>query len=192
MNLDSFKHQFRNILKDLPKICLLGIRNYTRGNAYGDSPSDLYDDCIVRCIDNEIKIFEASVDPGSYFINHPMNPQGCARLKCGLWYYQLGEHHAHRALVQADEVTVHRIDKAGIKRGEETGFFGINIHSGGQEYLVGRYSAGCQVIKAGEAWKFQWTDFFEPIETGMKKSGQTRIPYLLVDKLEAIPVASDS
>lgn len=187
MTSDTFRYQFRNVLKDIPKICLLGIRQYN--NSEIKSPSTIYDDSIVRYIEGEIKIFTASVDPGSYYINHPLNPQGCAQLKCGLWSYAIGEHHTHKALVQAEEVTVDRLDRNGKRMGEESGYFGINIHSGGPEYLVGRYSAGCQVIKSTEAWKDEWTDFYGPILTAVEIFKQKRIPYLLVDKLEAIPVS---
>lgn len=149
-----------------------------------------YDDAIVRYIDGEIKLFPASVDPGKYYIDHPINPQGCARLKCGLWAYALGEHHLFKALVQADEVTVDRLDKNGKKIREETGWFGINIHSGGPEYMVGRFSAGCQVIHTSEVWKAEWLNFFVPVMAGMELFKQKRVPYLLVDSLRAIPVAS--
>lgn len=188
MTPESFRYQFRNVIKEIPKICLLGIRDCFRGDLHGEAPSNFYDDSIVRWIDGDIKIYPASVDPGQYYINHALNPQGCARLKCGLWQYQLGEHHAHRALVQAEEVTVDRLDKLGKRVGEETGYFGINVHSGGPEYLVGRYSAGCQVIKTSEAWRDQWTDFFAPILTGLPIFRQVKVPYLLVDRLDAIPV----
>lgn len=185
MNLESFKYQFRNVLPNIPRICLLGIREYILPIK---STNDVtYNDAIVRCLDGEIKIFTASVDPGKYYIDHPLNPQGCAKLKCGLWHYQIGEHHSKRALVQADEMTVYRLDKHGGIKGEDHGYFGINLHSGGPEYLVGRYSAGCQVIKAFEPWKFEWLDFYNPIVSAVEIYKQTKIPYLLVDKLEAIP-----
>ena len=187
MDLESFRYQFRKHFKELPKICLLGIRDYVDGSQHEKVPNNIYDDAIVSHVDGAIKIFTASVDPGKYFINHPMNPQGCARLKCGLWTYQIGEHHAHKALVQAEEVGVDRLDKQGKRVSEEHGWFGINLHAGGPEYLVGRYSAGCQVIKCKETWKDEWLDFFTPIKVGVEFYGQKRIPYLLVDRLEAIP-----
>lgn len=187
MDLDSFKYQFRNVMKDIPKICLLGIRGYM--NPERSAVDSIYDDAIVRCIGDEIKLFTASVDPGRFYIDHPMNPQGCAKLKTGLWHYQLGEHHSKRALVQADEVTVYRLNKHGKVVGEENGYFGINVHSGGPEYLVGRYSAGCQVIKATEPWQREWLDFFTPISAAVEIYNQTKIPYLLVDNLDAIPVS---
>ena len=183
MNLDSFRYQYRNVFKTLPPISLLGVRGYFDG---GNRP-DIYNDAILRVIEGEMTIFPASVDPGAYYIAHPVNPMGCARLRAGIYSYKLGEHHAQNALVQADEVKVDRLDKLGKKIGEESGWFGLNIHSGGPEYLVGRYSAGCQVIKTSEPWKDEWVDFFVPIQVGVEIFKQTTIPYLLVDALEAMP-----
>lgn len=187
MDLESYRYQFRNVLKDLPKISIMGIRGYYNGATYQQTPTNIYDDAIVLCIDGELGIFQASVDPGSYYILHPVNPQGCARLKAGLWTYKVGEHHNHPSLVQADEVTVERLDKLGKRLCEDSGFFGVNIHSGGPEYLVGRYSAGCQIIKTGEAWKDQWEKFFLLVFSAVGIFNQDKIPYLLVDTLEAIP-----
>lgn len=188
MILDAFKYQFRNVFKELPKISLLGIRGY-KFNPGEDNQNKIgiYDDSIISCIDGCIRIFPASVDPGKYYIQHPINPQGCAKLKCGLWHYVIGEHHTHKALVQAEEVTVDRLDRSGKRLGEDHGYFGINLHSGGPEYLVGKYSAGCQIIRSSEPWKNEWLDFFTPISVGVEFYRQKRIPYLLIDKLEAIP-----
>lgn len=192
MTPETFAYQFRNKLKELPKISLLGLRG-DRNNLNPNDLTSLYDDTIVRCIDGVLTHYQASVDPGSYYVNHPINPLGCAKLKTGLWMYQYGEHlHAHPALVQADEVTVDRLDRSGKKLCEDTGYFGVNIHSGGPEYLIGRYSAGCQIIKTAEAWKDKWQDFFLPIFAAMGIYEQKKIPYLLVDRLEAISVSVDA
>lgn len=189
MTLDAFRYQFRKSLPDVPKIALLGVRGYKYEDGSTVNKLGIYDDSIIRHIDGELKIFTASVDPGKFYIDHPINPQGCARLQCGLWSYTVGEHlHSHKALVQADEVGVDRLDRDGKKLGQEYGYFGINIHSGGPEYLVGRYSAGCQVLRSDEPWKAQWLDFFTPIVSAVEIFKQKNIPYLLVDKLEAIPV----
>lgn len=185
MTRETLLYQFKNILKEVPKMCLLGVRGYFDS----ENRTDIYNDCIFRCLDGDIAEFTASVDPGRYYIDHPLNPQGCARLKCGLWLYTTGEHHTHRALVQADEVKVDRLDKTGKSIKEDNGWIGLNIHSGGPEYLVGRWSAGCQIIKTSEPWKDKWEEFFNPIEEGVKVFNQKQIPYLLVDKLEAIPAS---
>lgn len=186
MTPESVAFQFKNHFEVMPKVAILGVRGYTV-QGYMSAPNDIYDDAIISWIDGHIEIFRGSVDPGSYYLQHPLNPMGCARLKCGLWSYRIGEHLHKKALVQADEVIVHRIDKNGNKQSEDSGWFGINIHSGGAEYLVGRYSAGCQVIWTQEPWRNEWLKFFEPICSAMDLFKITKVPYLLIDTLQAIP-----
>lgn len=167
-------------------IKILGMRGASgSGNRMG-----IYDDQIAYLIDKELKVFRASTDPGQYYINHPLNPQGCAQLQCGLWSYRLGMHHGiHPALVQADQVTVNRLDPKGVMVKSETGWFDIHIHSGGSwEFEVGRWSAGCQVIATDEAWADEWLEFFTPIQEACRYLKVTDIPYLLVDSLKPIPV----
>lgn len=186
MTPQSFCEQYKSLLPHVPKIALLGIRGYTSvPNVMG-----VYDDAICRYIDGELKVFTASVDPGKLYIKNPIHPQGCAKLCSGLWWYKLGEHNAKKALTQVEPVDVERLDPLGRSRGKENGFFGINIHSGGPEYLVGRYSAGCQIIKADEPWQCQWTEFYEPLAKYMLDNKLTRIPYLLVDTLKASSLTS--
>ena len=96
----------------------------------------------------------ATTDPGTYWLNNPMNVEGTAILKedqyRGAW--KLGKHKGYDALVQRKEVTVIRdgnkdgiLDLAGY---EETGFFGINHHRANaknESVQVDKWSAGCQV-----------------------------------------------
>lgn len=96
----------------------------------------------------------ATTDPGTYWLNNPMNVEGTAILKedqyRGAW--KLGKHKGYDALVQKKEVTVIRdgnkdgiLDLAGY---EETGFFGINHHRANaknESTQVDKWSAGCQV-----------------------------------------------
>jgi hypothetical protein len=103
-------------------------------------------------------IFPATTDPGTFWLNNPMYPQGTAILAQGQNKdaYAIGLHNGkYEALVQVKPVTVIRdYDRDafldfdnGVK---ETGNFGINIHraeSAGSTAYVDRYSAGCQVFK---------------------------------------------
>jgi hypothetical protein len=103
----------------------------------------------------------ATTDPGSDWLKDLGNPRGTAILKPGQYRgaYQLGRHRGqYAALVQRGPVTVFRdadrdneLDTAGMP--EETGLFGINIHrarASGASTVVGRWSAGCQVIARAE------------------------------------------
>ncbi|MDD2707526.1 MAG: hypothetical protein PHV34_05905 [Verrucomicrobiae bacterium] len=161
---------------------LIGIRGYRIG-ATGQNQIGRYDDLIIRVMGDDLAEFPASTDPGRYYIRHPANPRGCAMLRPGLWWYELGVHKGHAALTQADAVDVDRLDQNGDMRGADRGDFGINIHSGGSEDEVGAWSAGCQIIKTETPWRDKWLDFYEPLAAKVRSIGQSRIPYLLVDRL---------
>lgn len=101
--------------------------------------------------------FSATTDPGTYWLQNPMNPQGTAILKEGqyLHAYGLGLHRGkYMALVQKRPVTVMRdYDRNAVldfmNGREEKGLFGINIHRAsekGTTKTVDQYSAGCQVF----------------------------------------------
>ena len=102
-------------------------------------------------------IFPATTDPGTYWLQNPMSPQGTAILKQGQYKgaYQIGLHRGkYYALVQSRPVTVLRdYDRNAIldfwNGKPETGMFGINIHrasGNGTTKSVDSYSAGCQVF----------------------------------------------
>jgi hypothetical protein len=102
-------------------------------------------------------IFPATTDPGTYWLQNPMSPQGTAILKQGQYKgaYQIGLHRGkYYALVQSKPVTVLRdYDRNAIldfwNGKPETGMFGINIHRAsvnGTTKSVDSYSAGCQVF----------------------------------------------
>lgn len=104
------------------------------------------------------RIYPATTDPGTFWLNNPSYPQGTAILAQGqnVDAYAIGKHRGkYEALVQQKPVTVIRdydrdaiLDfNNGIK---QTGSFGINIHrasSSGSTQFIDRYSAGCQVFK---------------------------------------------
>ena len=98
----------------------------------------------------------ATTDPGTYWLNNPMNVEGTAILKEGQHRgsWRIGKHQGkYDALVQKKEVTVIRDgNKDGIldlEGGyEDTGFFGINHHRANaknESVQVDKWSAGCQV-----------------------------------------------
>lgn len=102
-------------------------------------------------------LFPATTDPGTYWLQSPMHPQGTAILSQGQYRgaYQIGLHRGkYYALVQRAPVTVLRdYDRNAIldfmNGTPDTGLFGINIHRAsvnGTTKEVDRYSAGCQVF----------------------------------------------
>ncbi len=91
----------------------------------------------------------ATTEPGTFFIKHPMNPNGAARIAFGQYQaWQVGTHKDHEALVQVVPITVYRDrNKDGFRTGDSTnnGLFGINQHWGYDMAKVDRASAGCLV-----------------------------------------------
>ncbi len=106
-----------------------------------------------------LKIWTITTDPGTYWLNNPINRLGTAVLKPNQWIdcWQIGNHKSdpkHPALVQVKPLTVWRDSNRDnlITTGtrEETGLFGINIHRSnltGRTMSIGKWSAGCQVFQ---------------------------------------------
>ncbi len=176
--------------RDTGRVALLGVRGYDLAMGVpNENDVGIYDDAIIRRIGDDLTVWRASTDPGAYYVKNPTNPSGCASLRPGLWCYALGDHKNHPALVQEEPVTVDRLNTLGRAVAVEKGFFGLNIHSGGSQYTVGSFSAGCQVIQCPEgAWGETWQKFYEPIAAAMRESGQKRVAYLLVDRVMGVAV----
>jgi lysozyme len=152
---------------------LVGVRGYyldSMGKS-GVNDRSIYDDAIILVESDGMTAFNANTDPSAW-------RDGIATLKPGVWRYQRGKHGINRqiqggppaypALVQAAEVTVTRDG-----RGEDSGWFGINIHRGG---AVGTSSLGCQTIVPE-----QWDEFIGAVGAAMDKADVKRIAYVLVD-----------
>ena len=150
---------------------LLGRRGYYRDTmgAAGKNDRGIYDDCIVLVSPTAFLAFNANCDPSAFRL-------GIANLKAGVWSYRLGTHNLSKpperrypALVQAGAVTVVR-----DKTGEETGWFGINIHRGGYNTTS---SLGCQTI-----YPTQWDAYIASVKMEMKRYEQKVIRYVLTER----------
>lgn len=155
------------------KIAILANRGYylhTMGNPEKNDRG-IYDDAIWIYHDGGVASFNANVDPTIY-------RKDIANLKPGVWFYKRGIHGLskppelrYEALVQACEFTVIR---DGNPPYEETGYFGINLHKGGNEST---WSLGCQTI-----YSPQWDEFIETVKALTIRYQQHEIPYLLTDE----------
>lgn len=160
---------------------LIGVRGIENEDNY----LGVYDDAIFRVIHKDITRWEASTDPGRYWLQNPLNPKGCAKLREGLWWYEFGQHRGHAALIQSTVFEVERLSPDGKINCLDKGRFGINLHSGGpgdEAEDIGRWSAGCQIIKTPTPWDEKWLDFFIPLRDACEEVNQTYIPYLLITK----------
>ena len=145
---------------------IVGVRN----SATGDEVTNKFDDKITLSykVDGEWQFysFDATTDPGRYWVENIMRVEGVACMKPGQYKsYRIDKHRGnYDALCQREgEVEVYRdSNKDGYydldDNNTQTGFFGINIHratarKGKKSSQVDKWSAGCQVIAANEDWE---------------------------------------
>jgi hypothetical protein len=156
----SILHRRNYIVYTRPyELNIIGLRSAnTKANRFDDEIHVLYKNNIG--IWNH-HVFNATTDPGTYWLMNPMQPQGTAILAQGQYVhaYELGLHRGqYLALVQRLPVIIIRdydrnaiLDfRNGIKA---KGNFGINIHRAmfhGDTLHVDNWSAGCQVFENGE------------------------------------------
>jgi len=136
---------------------LVGIRNPSgTPNKFDDEIHAIYKDG-GQWVD---RWWPVTTDPGTYWLEHPMNKLGTAAVVAdrqypGLW--KLGKHQGkYEALVQkGSEIAVHRDDNLDAKvdyrpDNIQEGWFGINCHRATASEFgsvnVDKWSAGCQVF----------------------------------------------
>lgn len=130
---------------------IVGLRLDKSANKFNDKI------CVFWQYDGEWNLlqFKATTDPGTYWLQNPMNLEGTAIVVpgqySGLW--KIGKHQGkYEALVQKSTISVYRdndrdleLDKANITQG----LYGINCHranSSRESTQVDKWSAGCQVL----------------------------------------------
>ncbi|WP_243348678.1 hypothetical protein [Parabacteroides sp. FAFU027] len=133
--------------------------------------------------------YEATTDPGLFWLENPGNPLGTAILKEGQYpgSHQLGLHQGkYKALVQIGNLTVirdyDRDKQLDYNSGSEetNNNFGINIHRAclnGRSIQVDKWSAGCQVF----ADSFQFNHFMDMCNESAKILGN-KFTYTLLNK----------
>lgn len=163
---------------------LLGIRGWVRGEHATNRPDEYNDSILVLWLGTDgtkhVDAFRATVDPGRFA--ERLNPLGDAHLLEGQYLFRRGLHKGYPALVQAEPVRVWRdADKDGVRDPDEakaySGWFGVNIHAGGEGERVGSWSAGCQVIWGGRGTNSPWSKFMSLVDV----SPQETFRYTLVD-----------
>ena len=125
---------------------------------FGKNSQFAYDSYLSNLGKERIKIWQITTDPGTFWLNNPLNKLGTAVLKPNQWIdcWSIGNHQGksdHNALVQTSKITVYRDnDKDNLSEigKEDVGLFGINIHrsnASGKTMNIGKWSAGCQVFQ---------------------------------------------
>jgi hypothetical protein len=175
---------------------LIGVRGALE-NGY-QKPDGLYDS-VIFVVDQKAGTFTAwlaSTDPSQPLIANPINPDGAAQLVTGVHLFERGIHKENAAwpcLIQAEDFTVYRLDTNGNVKGQESGDFGIHMHSGGEGEGTGRFSAGCQIYHNGDGYMCDPTrhNFVLATNGKMITYGISTVPYRLVDAADA-PLDYDS
>ncbi len=135
---------------------IVGIRSKnTKANSFDDELHVFYK---IKALKWEYHIFKVTTDPGTYWLENPMQAKGTAILAQGQYInaYHIGMHQGkYKALVQQKPVSILRdYDRNAwldfLNGNKETGMFGINIHRAmvqGKTKHIDRFSAGCQVFE---------------------------------------------
>ena len=141
-----------------------------RNSATGDEVTNKFDDKITLSykVDGEWQFysFDATTDPGRYWVENVIRREGVACLKPGQYKkaYRIAKHRGvYDCLAQRNgKVIVYRdANKDGCydldDNNTQEGFFGINIHratarTGKKSTQVDKWSAGCQVIASNDDW----------------------------------------
>jgi hypothetical protein len=123
-----------------------------------DRPGEFNDARIVIGFEVEkpklLGTWEATTEPGFYYTDNPMNPNGAARIAFDQYTaWQVGIHgnsEPHEALIQVGLVRVHRDYNKDMLRTDDKideGYFGINQHHGYNHHYkdIDTASAGCLV-----------------------------------------------
>lgn len=134
---------------------IVGIRSLqAQPNSFDDWIALFYSDSRGQVA---FHLFEATTDPGLFYLENPLNVDGAAILAEGQYLdtYKIDLHkNQYRALCQRlGPVRVYRdADRDNLfdldEQKTSTGFFGINIHHAGVvSNEVNKWSAGCQVFR---------------------------------------------
>jgi hypothetical protein len=135
---------------------IVGVRSKnTKSNRFDDELHVFYK---VKPFHWEYHVFKITTDPGTYWLENPLQPKGTAILAQGQYVnaYHIGLHQGkYKALVQQKPVSIIRdYDRNAwldfLNGSKESGMFGINIHhalSQGKTKYIDKFSAGCQVFE---------------------------------------------
>jgi hypothetical protein len=172
---------------------IIGIRNSeTDGkvtNHFDDTITISYKDSDANW---QFHQYPATTDPGQYWMEHPLNSDGCAILVPGQYRgsHTIRLHQGkYEALGQRKPVKVYRDnDKDDIYDTDDVtiteGVYGINIHRSNpytESTYVNKWSAGCQVFKKIE----DFHAFMEICRTARDIWGNT-FSYTLIESKDFI------
>jgi len=161
----------KNIYSD-DIVFVVSIRGYRKESMGDPTRNDrgIYDDAMFIVSPTHFSSWNVNVDPGAF-------RKGIANLKEGIWRYKPGPHgitfnrpgYPYPAFVQAAAVTVTRDNQ-----GDDTGWFGINIHRGSNNSVS---SLGCQTHPPKT-----WDSFESQLNFQLKTHKQKSFAYILISQ----------
>ena len=139
--------------------------------------ANYFNDLFIILINDDIEIMPGTIDPGLYYIDNPMNKNGCAHIAYTQHFYVPGKHKGkYDALRAMDEkvwiIRDYNLDGE-FKQGDKLELAlntGINLHAKyGTSEKVGKSSAGCMVLDSnwdGGNWLrlMDWVSCNESLE----------------------------
>jgi hypothetical protein len=149
------KYKGYNVFTRPYELNIVGLRNRnTKPNSFDDELHVFYKTTPLHW---EYHVFRITTDPGTFWLENPMQPQGTAILAEGQYIkaYAMGLHRGqYKALVQVKPITIMRdYDRKAMldfyNGKKQSGMYGINIHRAnatGTTKTIDKYSAGCQVF----------------------------------------------
>jgi hypothetical protein len=189
---EAVKSKGYTYFQDEGLLNIIGIRNSAPRvitNAYDDimTVSTMEDGkWIYKC-------WAITTDPGDYWINHPMNKNGCAILVPGQYYnaYKITKHRGkYDALCQrGGKVSVYRDGNLDDVYDHDpdtvtAGYYGINIHRSSvyrKGSYINKYSAGCQVFADPDDF-----DELMALAFSSKESGHEWFTYTLIESKDIL------
>jgi hypothetical protein len=176
-------HKGFPIKKGTYELNIIGIRNdNAKPNSFDDTICVLF---IDEYGDDVLLSFSCTTDPGLYWLQHPMNVDGCAIMKEGHYpdVYKVGLHRGYKALQQIGNIHYVRDNNKDavldFEKGKDfVGVFATNIHHASipeGSAIVDKWSAGCQVINKG------WNEFIELCEKSKLITEKNRFSYTLLN-----------
>jgi len=194
ITLERFKHAIQKNGYELNAVGIttFGIRNH-------DMTAGIFNDFLgiyyISGGKEYMEIDTGTVDPGTYYLKHPMHPEGTAVMKFGFYKnsYSVGFHNGkYEALVQVKPIYFYRITKEQFEQDNQGVLankwksdlnnkkcifdkIGANQHraaASGTTEFIGMFSAGCQVRNNA-------ADYKKFIDT-CKKAKQKYFDYILL------------
>lgn len=163
----SFSGQSLKVLKEALKAKDYKVYENGELNIVGVRQSheatNRFDDTLIAFVSDGGIAMDCTTDPGTYYLEHPMNDAGCAVLAPGQYLdsFAIGMHKGqYEAIVQVLPVTVYRdrnLDGTLDYTRPESGMFGIHIHRANaavKSKLVDRWSAGCTVVADPDDFRY--------------------------------------